>query len=250
MLTKIRKAARLSPAITQAIQQGIRSNPPTFVDIGARGGLPRQWSFVRKFGLIRPVFFEPDPSAAAEIQQTDAKAIILPYALGSADGKEEVLRVTAAPGQTSVLIPDKMNPFYNSTWDITKELKTKVRRFDAVWDKTWGLPDYVKIDVQGYELEVLKGMGKLLEESLCIELECSFIPFYIGQPVFQEIHDFMLDNGFNLVKIRPLGLYEEKSFVEFNAFFVKSHMHDDPRAKLWKAVNDVGKMKRVVTFGY
>jgi hypothetical protein len=108
----------------------------------------------------------------------------------------------------------------------------------------------VKIDVQGYEAEVIEGMGNRLAETLCVELEASFIPFYCGQPVFQDVHDLMRRKGFDLVKLRPIGLYRGSVIVEFNAFFVRAERHDDPRTRFWKAINDVGKEKRIWALGY
>jgi FkbM family methyltransferase len=250
MLTKLQKVAHIAAASWRATAQGLRAAPPTYVDIGARGGLPRPWGLAHRLGLIRPVLFEPDAEAAAEIKSLNPGVAVAPYALGSADLKAETLRVTVSPAQTSILVPDKSNPFLNASWDVAREIELTVRRFDAVWDGKWGTPDFVKIDVQGYEVEVIKGMGDHLRSTLCVELESSFIPFYHGQPVFQDVHDFMRRNGFDLVKLRPIGLYRGSVVVEFNAFFVKAERHDDPRVRFWKAVNDVGKEKRIWAHGY
>ena len=250
MLTKLRKAADIAAASWRATAEGLRSAPPTYVDIGARGGLPRPWALAHRLGLIRPVMFEPDAQAADEIRTRNPGIEVAPYALGAEDGKAETLRVTVAPAQSSILLPDKGNPFLDSSWDVAKEIALTLRRFDAVWDGNWGRPDFVKIDVQGYEVEVIKGMGDRLEEALCVELESSFIPFYRGQPVFQDVHDFMRLKGFDLVKLRPIGLYRGSVVVEFNAFFVRAERHEDPRARFWKAVNDVGKERRIWALGY
>ena len=250
MLTKLRKVAHIAAAGCRAAALGLRSRPPTYVDIGARGGLPRPWALVHRLGLIRPVLFEPDPEAANEIKRRNPGIEVAPYALGAADLRTETLRVTTAPAQTSILLPDKSNPFLNSSWDVAREIELTIRRLDAVWDDRWGKPDFVKIDVQGYEVEVIKGMGERLRDTLCIELESAFIPFYKGQPVFQDVHDFMRQSGFDLVKLRPIGLYSGNVVVEFNAYFVKAGAHGDPRAKLWKAVNDVGGEKRIWAMGY
>ena len=212
--------------------------------------MPRPWRYARNFGLIRPVFVEPENEAAAKLRSHDPKAIIVPYALGSEDGKHETLRVTVQPGQSSLLFPDQSNPYLDESWTVVKEVPITVRRLDKVWDASWGQPDFIKIDVHGYELEVIAGMGDLLSNTLCVELECSFIPFYIGQPLFHQVHDVMRAHGFDLVKIRPIGLYGGVSVIEFNAYFVRSNCHGDPRAKLWKAVNDVGKTRRIWEKGY
>jgi FkbM family methyltransferase len=49
------------------------------------------------------------------------------------------------------------------------------------------IPEIVKIDVQGGELEVLEGFGPLLSSVICCELEVSFMRGYAQQPLFNEI---------------------------------------------------------------
>jgi hypothetical protein len=64
------------------------------------------------------------------------------------------------------------------------------------------------------------------------------------------MHDFMRNKGFDLVKLRPIGLAKGNVFVAFNAFFVRSSLHLDPRVRFWKVVNDVGGEKRIWAMGY
>jgi FkbM family methyltransferase len=249
-LSKIQTTVRLASAFGCALGAGLRLAPSTYVDIGARGGLPRPWHLAHELGLIQPVFFEPDAIAANKLRASYPKATVAPWALGSTDGKEETLYVTKAPGQSSVVIPDKSNPFVNSSWDVIAEEQITVRRLDAVWEQKWGHPSFVKIDVQGYELQVIQGIGNLLPRVLCLEVECTFIPFYKRQPVFQEVYERLRAEAFDLVKLRPIGLYNGVVVVEFNAFFVRSDSHSDPRVQLWKAVNDVAGAARIYAYGY
>ena len=117
-------------------------------------------------------------------------------------------------------------------------------------EKNLGCPLLVKIDVEGYEIEVIKAMGEYLSDTICVELESTFMPFCQGQPVFQDMHDFMRNKGFDLVKLRPIGLVKGNVFFAFNAFFVRSSLHLDPGLRFWKAVNDVGGENRIWAMGY
>jgi Methyltransferase FkbM domain len=65
-------------------------------------------------------------------------------------------------------------------------------------------PAFIKVDVQGYELELLKGAEKLVYDGvLCVKLEASFVLFYKGQPNLQAVLDFMFMRKFDFVKIKP-----------------------------------------------
>jgi FkbM family methyltransferase len=54
----------------------------------------------------------------------------------------------------------------------------------------------LKLDVQGYELEVLRGGGKMLEQVEYIFSEVSFRPLYEGQPLFDDVYGFLKPLGF------------------------------------------------------
>jgi hypothetical protein len=135
-------------------------------------------------------------------------------------------------------------------WTVEEVIKVEVVPLNTIWDRySSAPPHFVKIDVQGFEKEILLGMENLLGGVLCIELEASFLPFYVGQPSFQELFEFLHERGFDLVKIRPLGLYRG-AILEFNAFLVRRDRHGDKPVALWKRINDVGDHKRTITLGY
>jgi len=60
------------------------------------------------------------------------------------------------------------------------------------WDKV----DFIKIDAQGYELEILKGATDILRSVKCILMEVSLIDINEGAPLFLEVISFMNDRGF------------------------------------------------------
>jgi hypothetical protein len=57
-------------------------------------------------------------------------------------------------------------------------------------------PLFLKLDVQGYELEVLRGGQTTLELTECILMEVSLLPYNVGGPLFAEIVRFMDERGF------------------------------------------------------
>jgi FkbM family methyltransferase len=59
-------------------------------------------------------------------------------------------------------------------------------------------PAFLKIDVQGYEMEVLIGCQSLLSSFDTIYCECSFIELYSGQKLASEVIDWLQDFGFSL----------------------------------------------------
>ena len=54
-----------------------------------------------------------------------------------------------------------------------------------------------KIDVQGYELDVLRGAEETLAQVDMLILETSFYELYLGQPLFEEVYRYMKEKGFS-----------------------------------------------------
>lgn len=64
-------------------------------------------------------------------------------------------------------------------------------------------PDYLlKIDVQGFELEVLKGASELLKRTDHVSVESGIQRLYEGVPSFAELVTHMGDQGFHLMHMR------------------------------------------------
>jgi len=63
----------------------------------------------------------------------------------------------------------------------------------------------LKLDVQGYELETLKGCLDLLPRFTYVYVECSFVEFYRGQAFADQIIAFLRDRGFALTGIYNLS---------------------------------------------
>lgn len=76
-------------------------------------------------------------------------------------------------------------------------------------------PDFIKIDTQGYEMEIMKGGLKTINAAEFIMLEVSFLDIYRQCPLANEVISFMNDQGFVVYDIcslmkRPLdnALYQ------------------------------------------
>ncbi|BEC03341.1 FkbM family methyltransferase [Escherichia coli] len=69
----------------------------------------------------------------------------------------------------------------------------------------------LKIDTQGSELNILVGGEQVLNNTLCIQLEVSFIPLYEGQPSFGEIDVYLRKHGF-----LPHCIAEQKNIMLYS----------------------------------
>jgi hypothetical protein len=77
-------------------------------------------------------------------------------------------------------------------------IRVPIRRLDACVLAPLQLPSLLKIDVQGFELEVLKGATVLLPELDAVYVEASDVALYEGQALNAEIERFLVDSGFRV----------------------------------------------------
>ena len=81
----------------------------------------------------------------------------------------------------------------------------RVRTLDAVVNE-WGAAGAsigLKLDVQGYEAEVLRGAEGTLPRVALLEVELSLVPLYAGQTLFMDMIEMAHDVGLSLVNVDP-----------------------------------------------
>ena len=104
--------------------------------------------------------------------------------------------------------------------------KTKIITLDSLIDKYSFSNEniFLKIDTQGFEDQVLKGVLKNLKRVRVIQLELSIVPLYNGQEIYKHFFDFFDKNNFILWSIMP-GFYNNKTgqHLQFDAIFVNKN---------------------------
>jgi len=98
----------------------------------------------------------------------------------------------------------------------------RVERLDEyVTKKSLPQPDLLKLDVQGYELETLRGAEESLASASAVISEVSFIELYKGQCLFGDLVAFLASRGFH---VRALGAKSRLGvrLVQTDVLFEKS----------------------------
>jgi FkbM family methyltransferase len=96
-----------------------------------------------------------------------------------------------------------------------------VVRFDTWADRHLGgqVVDFVKIDVEGAELAVLKGMGAWLQRVRLIQFEFGGTAID-ARTFFRDYYYFLRNSSFNILRLSPLGLIEVNSYTEHEESFL------------------------------
>jgi FkbM family methyltransferase len=116
-------------------------------------------------------------------------------ALG-AENTTASLRVTDFSDASSLLPLAEASRLHFALKEV-ETVATIVRRLDDYRkEAALPLPDLIKLDVQGYELEVVRGGEECLRQAKAVITEVSFINYYEGQCFFHELVEFL--GGFGL----------------------------------------------------
>jgi FkbM family methyltransferase len=206
-LSRVYPALVWGPRFTVALvahQQLVTMNAQVrLMDIGARGGIHPRWKPFYPLLEVRAFDADADECRRLNEGQYPYSGLYIPATLGAIDGEKRSLHITKAPGCSSLLLPDielcSKFPF-GGEMEVVSVQSVTLSRLDTVCPDFQ--PDFIKVDTQGTELEILHGAGQLLESAIGVELEVEFIQQYVGQPLFADVEAFMRSRGFSLRGLR------------------------------------------------
>ncbi|MFM8949052.1 MAG: FkbM family methyltransferase, partial [Acidimicrobiaceae bacterium] len=112
-------------------------------------------------------------------------------------------------------------------------------------------PDFLKLDTQGSELDILHGATASLQNCLGLEVEVEFREMYQSQPLFGDLSKFLLDNDFDFVDFVAFGKWERSrpdglrtflgELIHADALFLRS---PESAVGLAKKLNDPELIRR------
>jgi FkbM family methyltransferase len=194
----------------------------TIVDVGANRG---QFTLAASEYANAQIFaFEPLPGPANIFQKlfSSYKSIKLyQMAIGVDQGSVD-MHVSNRDDSSSLLkIGDLQAKMYPGTEEVSK-LEIDVAPLDTILspDEITG-PALLKIDVQGYELEVLRGAKHLLTQFDAIYCECSFLELYEGQALVSDVLKLLHDHHFSLNGIFNVSYSNSGSCIQADFLFKK-----------------------------
>ena len=186
------------------------------IDIGALGGLEPRWRTINS--NIRAFLFEPDERSYRELKSADYVEKIFPIGLGSKENNR-TLNLCRKPGVSSLLIPRHtfLSKFANSKrFEIIGKEPVKLSTLDRCLMAREVECDFIKIDTQGTELDILKGGMALLDSPIIgLELEVEFIQLYEEQPLFGDVCSFLQSKGYEFFDFVNICRWERKKFTLF-----------------------------------
>ena len=201
----------------------------TIVDVGAHVG---EFSGdLRRYGFAGTIVsFEPSSKAHAKLAANaahDPHWLVAPrMALGSVAGRS-TLNVSENQVSSSLLeIRTIVTDTVSDSRYIDNE-EVEVATLDGQLKPQWGGPLALKIDTQGFELEVLRGATETLKRTAAVMLEMSLTSLYRGGGTFCEVYGYLESAGFRCIALTE-GFADivRNEVLQVDAVFVR----DDPQA--------------------
>ena len=187
-------------------------NKLVILDVGGSEGLQNRWKVFEKH--ILAIFVEPDKRSYLELQKKGFKVIT--KALWSRETQKNFY-LTNKFQTSSLYIPNKryLNLFPESTrYDIKETLLLDVTTIDNQINSS-NQPHFIKLDIQGAELEVLKGGKNTLRNVMGLEVEINFKEIYEKIPLYNDVEKFLKDEGFILNDFISLFRWERHNHNNF-----------------------------------
>ena len=194
------------------------------IDVGANDGQYRQF-LRRQVGFTGRIdSFEPIPELAAKLKaasSSDPAWTVHDCALGSTSG-EMTLNITAMSVFSSFLRPMGEDPSEGGN-TIAKTAQVPVRTLDEVFPDPSALRHtYLKLDTQGFDLEVAKGGPGVLAAVPALQSEVSFRAIYDGMPNYQDSIRTFESFGFRVADFFLISSDSNGAAYEFDCIMVRA----------------------------
>lgn len=170
---------------------------------------------------------EPSPGPRERLASRfagDPRVTIVDKAVSLHSGTAE-FNVTAHDHNSSLHEPLRHMPeFYDdSGWKVVERIEVQTTTLDDLV----GARDVsvLKLDVQGGEMDVLRGGRATLARTRAVLLEVTFLSHYEGDATFEPLHEEMLSHGFHLFGLADPGRTADGLTTWSDACYARSRTH-------------------------
>lgn len=194
------------------------------IDVG--GGTATTASIFSKHLPFHDIFiFEPIKSNFVEIEKAHTRTErwhLFNVAIGSQIGST-IINIAERITASSILeMVENNDGYYGEILKKQRQETIELTTLDIVLPKNKPI-DILKMDVQGFEMEVLKGSNETLKRTKVIVLEVNNHNGFKGAPTYFEIDNFMRQHDFELFDLLP-NYRESGKLLDWDAIYVNKFL--------------------------
>jgi FkbM family methyltransferase len=204
-----------APRFPDKVCRFLARHEVVLVDVGARGGLDED--LLPLAAAVTAVGFEPEPAEALRLEQHPDRrwraTRIIAAAVGGRVGRG-TLHLPPADVGASLLPhnPAMLEAFgHEALHGRSREVAVSTVTLDELKRRgELARMDYLKLDVEGAELDVLRASLELLDNCKAVKVEGSFLPQRTGQPLVAELAEFLLARGFEWIDVADVHRWRRR----------------------------------------
>ena len=229
-LNKLRLESNKNENYKDLISRLLVNKKLVALDVGAQGGFNNN-IFLKKYdNFFNPIMVEPLIDEAQKLIKKNYQ--VISKGLWSTNCKKKIYVMEKRKGSSSMYEPKK------DAYDLYNLKKNKAHLFDI--SKTIEIEcttikeslnkleiknlDFLKIDTQGAELEILKGMGEY--RPLIINTEVQVIQMYKNVPDWGELINYLSKLNYMTCEWKEIGSHSTRSPAEMDMLFIPNYLDD------------------------
>ena len=197
------------------------------LDVGAQGGFNSDKFFPERYNkYFESILVDPLKNSLEGKESTHT----INKGLWSSKGVRKLYILNKRPQSSSMYEPDKKSlsiyGFEEKDFHLFDVSKTETVECDTLSSSLKALNintlDYLKIDTQGAELEILKGLENY--RPLLIKCEVQIFPMYKKEPSWTEVTDLLYKLGYIVSDWKKIGSHATRAPVEMDMVFIPNFL--------------------------
>ena len=211
------------------IEKFLKGKKIIAVDIGSQGGFNSDAFFSKNYiRFFKPILFDPIKDNAPQ-----KDVIYINKGLWSSRKVKDLYVLDKRPGSSSMYMPNKdslkVYGFKEKDFNLFDVTNTQQIECDTIENSLNELKigdiDYLKVDTQGAELEILKGLGKY--KPLLIKCEVQIYSMYKGVPEWTELLQYLSKLNYIITDWKQIGSNSTRTPVEMDMIFIPNFNTED-----------------------
>ena len=209
---------------TFLLEKFLEKNKIVALDVGAQGGFNSDTFFPKKYDhFFEEILIEPIDSEAKKIKN---KKFVVNKGLWSEKIKKKLYILDNRLGSSSMYEPNinsfDLHNIQEKKYDDYKVTRSIEIECDTLANQLTDLNinnlDYLKIDTQGAEFEILKGLGNF--RPLLIKIEAHFFSMYKNVPSWHKLINLLYELNYVLIDWKDIGDHNTRIPAEADMIFI------------------------------
>ena len=228
---KLRSESHRSEDHSKFVSKLMKEKKLVALDVGAQGGFFNESIFSKKYNFFFDLIaVEPIPEEAKKLEDKNYK--VISKGLWSENCMKKLYILEKRPGSSSMYKPNpealslygfKEKDF--SLFNVTSEIDIECTTIRESLNKfKLSNLDFLKIDTQGSEFEILKGMGDYFP--LIMKIEIQIIPMYENVPNWSELVNYLYKMNYMTCEWIEIGKHLTRIPAEMDMIFIPNYLTD------------------------